>query len=64
MQQSRGEVIWNLRSSEMKGEFYVNLSFVMSLMLQLQFVLKRESLKLLVVLSLSIIHVIFYVTVD
>ena len=59
MQQSRGEVIWNLRSSEMKGEFYVNLSFVMSLMLQLQFVLKRESLKLLVVLSLSIIHAIF-----
>jgi len=59
VQQSRGEVIWNLRSSEMKGEFYVNLSFVMSLMLQLQFVLKRESLKLLVVLSLSIIHAIF-----
>jgi len=36
----------------MKGEFYVNLSFVMSLMLQLQFVLKREGLKVLVVLSL------------
>jgi len=43
----------------MKGEFYVNLSFVMSLMLQLQFVLKREGLKVLVVLSLSIVHVIF-----
>ena len=59
MQQSRGEVVWNLRSSKMKGGFYVNLSFVMSLMLQLQFVLKRESLKLLVVLSLNIIHAIF-----
>jgi len=41
----------------MKGEFCVNLSYVMSLMPQLQFVQEREALKLLAATSLRIIHV-------
>jgi hypothetical protein len=40
------EAIWNLRRSKMRCEFCFNLSFVMRLMLQLQFVLNRDALKL------------------